>query len=58
MVRFQSEVLMILTVILAIAVIWLGIVAVVTFIENPKEPNGDFLRFVGMCALLAFWVWI
>lgn len=57
MVGFQSEGTMILTIILAIATVWLGIVAIVCFREDPKDPS-NIVRFLASFCLLAAWVFI
>jgi uncharacterized membrane protein len=44
---------MLITVVVAIATLWLGVMAVLTFKENPKAPNEQFLYFLASCALLA-----
>jgi hypothetical protein len=48
---------MLITVVVAIATIWLGIMTILTFKENPKAPNEHFLYFLASFALLAVCIW-
>lgn len=53
---YVSEVLMILTVILSLAALWLGGVAIAEHVYDKGMKNENFPRFIASCGLLVLWL--